>query len=188
MEIDVRDKKRFLNWLVKYISFNQREAIWIINYLANHEAILTNVKFVEGAAYSPRGLSFHSSDLQGEAVFLTIQQQTFTDADQIFHEIRMNWKKELYVECLFPNSWQNSLYLAVLEDNPYYKWNENLDQESTVEVEDYFAEMELKAQIDLLYQQIDVALEKGDKEAFLELSSEVSRCLLEQKQGRRNKV
>ena len=46
MLIDVREKKNFLTWMVNHVSFSRREVFWILNYLANHEAILSNVHFV----------------------------------------------------------------------------------------------------------------------------------------------
>ena len=39
MFIDVKEKKNFLNWFVTHASFSRREVCWILNYLANHEAI-----------------------------------------------------------------------------------------------------------------------------------------------------
>ena len=36
----------------------------------------------------------------------------------------MNWRKALYLECVFPEAWQTSQYLSVLEDNPFAPWNE----------------------------------------------------------------
>lgn len=56
MLIDVREKKNFLTWMVNHVSFSRREVFWILNYLANHEAILSNVHFVEGANFADRGL------------------------------------------------------------------------------------------------------------------------------------
>ena len=55
MNVNVQEKKKFLNWLVSTVSFSRREVSWVLNYLANHEAILTNVHFVEGAAAAKRG-------------------------------------------------------------------------------------------------------------------------------------
>jgi len=97
----------------------------------------------------------------------------------------MNWKQPLYLECLFPDSWSQSFYLAVLEDNPYERWNDHLDQEMTQHVTQYLEKEETKTKIDTLYRQIDLALENGDRDAFLELSDEVNRHLLQQKEESR---
>lgn len=183
MNINVQEKKKFLNWLVSTVSFSRREVSWVLNYLANHEAILNNVHFVEGAALTDRGLSVRSTEIGGEPFVLTIAEQTFFDIDQIFHEIRMNWKKPLYLECLFPDAWSHAFYLAVLEDNPNDRWNDHLDQEMAENVQRFFSEEETQTKIDTLYRQIDMALEDGDRDAFLALSDEVNRYLLQQKEG-----
>lgn len=182
MSIDVKDKKFFLNWLVNHISFKQREILWILNYLANHEAILTNVHFVEQADKTQRGLQIRDSSFAGNSLVLFLKGKTFSDSEQIFHEIRLNWKDALYFECLFDNAWQNNLYLSVLEDNPYAPWNEHVDPEVKEEIDAYFKQLEVKGQVELLYHQIDQALEDGDHEAFLELSAELNRLKIKEAQ------
>lgn len=185
MSINVQEKKQFLNWLVSNVSFHRREVSWILNYLANHEAILANVHFVENAAKTNRGLVIRSADGSDTPVLLTIEKQIFQDTDQIFHEIRMNWKKPLYLECIFPSSWENPAYLAVLEDNPFDRWNDHVDDSMKKKVEQYFVTEEERSKINSLYHQIDLALENGDRDAFLKLSDEVNRRLLQKENPQR---
>ena len=61
MFVDVREKKVFLNWFVTNANFSRREVSWILNYLANHEAILANVHFVEHAEVAERGLQIRET-------------------------------------------------------------------------------------------------------------------------------
>ncbi len=64
MNINVQEKKKFLNWLVSTVSFSRREVSWVLNYLANHEAILTNVHFCRrGQPPAKRGLSVRSTEI-----------------------------------------------------------------------------------------------------------------------------
>lgn len=176
--IDVADKRDFLVWLINNVSFQRREVIWILNYLINHEAILKNIHIVEQADKTPRGLIFRDASQPEDSMILTISGQPFTSSDQIFHEIRLHWQQPLYLECIFPNSWQNPQYLSVLEDNPAVPWNEVVSPEIIQEVELYMAKEAQTAQLQHLYQQIDEALEKGEQEAFLELSEEINRLNL----------
>ena len=182
MLIDVKEKKNFLTWMVNHVSFSRREVFWILNYLANHEAILSNVHFVEGANQANRGLQISDLSFDGEPMKLFLEGKEFTDTDQIFHEIRLNWKRPLYVECLFENAWQTKEYLMVLEDNPFASWNDSISEEDLELVEQYLKEKEQAAHLKMLYLQIDQALEKGDKDAFLELSDEVNREILSKNQ------
>lgn len=175
MFVNVSDKKEFLVWLVNNISFSQREVLWILNYLINHEAILNNVHFVEKADKATRGLKVTSNEIDGEPIKLFLSGKEFTDTDQIFHEIRMNWKDALYLECIFDASWQNSQYLSILEDNPYARWNEQISEEIVENINAFFVEEEKQAKMDLLYEQIDLALEDNNYEAFLELTDELNR-------------
>lgn len=178
MLIDVREKKNFLTWMVNHVSFSQREVFWILNYLANHEAILSNVHFVEGANQANRGLQISDLSFDGEPMKLFLEGKEFTDTDQIFHEIRLNWKRPLYVECLFENAWQTREYLMILEDNPFASWDDSISEEDAELIEHYFKEKEQEARLKMLYAQIDQALEKKDKDAFLALSDEVNRLIL----------
>ena len=178
MLIDVREKKNFLTWIVNHVSFSRREVFWILNYLANHEAILSNVHFVEGANQANRGLQISDLSFDGEPMKLFLEGKEFTDTDQIFHEIRLNWKRPLYVECLFENAWQTREYLMILEDNPFASWDDSISEEDEELIEYYFKEKEQEARLKMLYAQIDQALEKKDKDAFLALSDEVNRLIL----------
>ena len=178
MLIDVRQKKNFLTWIVNHVSFSRREVFWILNYLANHEAILSNVHFVEGANQANRGLQISDLSFDGEPMKLFLEGKEFTDTDQIFHEIRLNWKRPLYVECLFENAWQTREYLMILEDNPFASWDDSISEEDAELIEYYFKEKEQEARLKMLYAQIDQALEKKDKDAFLALSDEVNRLIL----------
>ena len=178
MLIDVREKKNFLTWIVNHVSFSRREVFWILNYLANHEAILSNVHFVEGANQANRGLQISDLSFDGEPMKLFLEGKEFTDTDQIFHEIRLNWKSPLYVECLFENAWQTREYLMILEDNPFASWDDSISEEDAELIEYYFKEKEQEARLKMLYAQIDQALEKKDKDAFLALSDEVNRLIL----------
>ncbi|MGL4696277.1 ReoY family proteolytic degradation factor [Enterococcus larvae] len=175
MDINVADKKNFLVWLVNNISFSKREIIWILNYLINHEVILNNVTFVEQAEKTERGIQIASSEMEEEPIVLFIKGKMFTDTDQIFHEIRMNWKDTLYLECFFSEAFQNAEYLSILEDNPFAPWKNNVSEETVQEIEAYFEREEQLARMNLLRNQIDRSLEDGDYESFLELSDELNR-------------
>lgn len=181
MEIPTLDKRRFLNWLVSHEFFAKREIPWILNYLANHEPILKHVHFVEKARRTPRGITICSRHFYGEPIALFIEGEMFKDSDQIFHEIRLNWQDPLYLEIQFDNAWNNELYLGVLEDNPYYRWNDNMDDKTLARIKHYFREENIQAEIAALYQQIDLALESDDQATFMELSQKVNH-LIAQKQ------
>ncbi|MBV7390011.1 MULTISPECIES: YpiB family protein [Enterococcus] len=177
--VDVADKREFLVWLINNVPFQRREVVWILNYLINHEAILKNVHVVEQAEKTERGIVFRdASQEKMEPMMLTVSGQNFASSDQIFHEIRLHWQQPLYIECIFPNPWQNALYLSVLEDNPAISWNDSVSAETINEVESYMEKEAQQATLKHLYQQIDQALEDGDQDTFVELSNEINRLKL----------
>ncbi|MGH2208026.1 YpiB family protein, partial [Enterococcus faecalis] len=97
-----------------------------------------------------RGIRVVADGLGKEPSLLFIQAQEFTDPEQIFHEIRMNWRKPLYLECVFPEAWQRSQYLSVLEDNRFAPWNEELDHEVGRAIDQYFNQEEQTQRMALL--------------------------------------
>ncbi|GGI66800.1 UPF0302 protein [Enterococcus alcedinis] len=179
MAIDIADKKRFLTWLITHEFFVRREVSWILNYLLTHDAILNKVHFVEQAQHTPRGICVRSSSVSDQSITLYLDDRTYQDSDQIFHEIRFNWKNPLYLECIFPESWDNPLYVAVLEDNRFHKWNDHLDEVMVDRVDAYFKQNALENKIQQLYQEIDQALEQGNQEQFLLLTNQVNELLLQ---------
>ncbi len=79
-------------------------------------------------------------------------------------------------------------YLSILEDNPFSSWDASVSEEVTELIEQYFQEKEEAAKLNMLYAQIDQALEDGDRDAFLKLSDEVNRKILLQTQKKSNRV
>ncbi|MHC5267561.1 YpiB family protein [Enterococcus sp. LJL98] len=183
MTIDIKDKKRFLTWLITHEFFVRREVSWILNYLVTHDAILKQVHFVESAKRTPRGICVKSSTVSDQSITLFLNDRTYQDSDQIFHEIRFNWQEPLYLECIFPESWDNSFYLAVLEDNPYHKWNDSLDEEMVERVDAFVRQAEIDNQIQELYQKIDTALENDDQLLFRQLTEKVKDLMIQKEEA-----
>lgn len=173
MAITLAQKKNFLAWFVTSQTFNRREVSWLVNYLISHEAILNNVHIVEKAQDTPRGLVIQTMDFSDIPILLFKDQVEFVDVDQIFHEIRFHWQDDLYLECRFKDAWQESIYLGVLEDNPYASWNETLDPQFDHQVDDYFDELARESQKKELLLRINQALEENDEATFAQLSSEL---------------
>lgn len=173
MAITLAQKKRFLSWFVTSQSFSRREVAWLVNYLISHEAILANVHFVEKAEVTPRGLVIQTADFSDTSILLYKEKIEFVDVDQIFHEIRFHWQEPLFLECRFNETWQEALYLGVLEDNPYASWNKTLDPYFDRQVEEYFDELARENQKKELLLRINQALEENDQVTFIQLSSEL---------------
>lgn len=180
--IDVSTKREFIQWLVKTIKFPKREVYWLLNYLVTHDTVLENIHFVEQVEKTSRGLRF-SSEEGKETMVLFLNQQAFTNPEQIFHEVRMNWREELYIECDFPDNWYYPQYVSVLEDNPYASWNSQADVTLQQQVEEFLAQEKLGYEIQSLYKAIDQALEDQDTTAFYTLTEQLKIKEMEMKEG-----
>lgn len=172
MGTPTKDKRICLQWCLQHLKFPRRETYWLLNYLMNHATILSNVHFVEAAEKAPRGLIIHTKATSAPMI-LVIDGQEFTDVDQIFHEIRLHWKQPLYVEIKFADSWQEPLYVGVLEDNPAASWNGAIEADVLESVDEGLAALAHDARKTELLDLIDDALECGDEALFKKLSQEL---------------
>ncbi|MGY0691766.1 ReoY family proteolytic degradation factor [Virgibacillus sp. FSP13] len=161
--VSVQDKKSFIQWFLNNYQLKKRESVWILNYLVNHDDLLANVHFIREARFCPRAIimSSHCSD---DVPFRFYKSQLVTtDAEKSFHDIRLNQKEALYIQLNFKNAKQNSLYVAVLEDNPFVP-------------EDYFI---TKKDQDLAQQLLDKTIFDYQKKI---IQAEIDRALDEKNQ------
>lgn len=177
MQVDVQTKKNFLNWLVATVQFPRREIYWMINYLVSHDSVLENLHIIEHADKTPRGLRLSANKAHKEALTLFIENHEFINSEQIFHEIRMNWKKELFIEFDFEGKWHSEKYLRVLEDNPYNSWNDTIHPEIVASIENFLYQKEKELEIEVLYQKIDYALETKNRADFEVLTEKLAEKL-----------
>lgn len=178
MAIELQQKKFFLKWAMHHLLFPQREIYWILNYLVNHPLILREMHLVEHAEKTPRGMKIiidHNLSLEEPTLQLFLNGHCFTSTDQIFHEIRLNKKKTLYFELVFQNAWQTPEYLEVLEDNPYYRWNDQVSDETRHQIDQYFEKIFAKQRLDELQNEINEALEAEDWDRLNQLSAELKK-------------
>lgn len=169
--INLETKKQFLQWVIENVPFREREAYWLIDYLITHENILEKVRIVEHAETTPRGIRFADNTFDLEAFEMYKYTIDFDNAEQIFHEIRMNWQYDLFVEFLFKDQWKNELYLAVLEDNPHYSWNVYDLDYSSDDMDEFLNSLEKEFYEKQIRLKLDAALEKEDIKMFEKLSS-----------------
>lgn len=178
------DKKHFLKWFTQNYELKRRESLWILDYLYSHDIILEKTHFVQNVDQTPRGIYMTVKGNQKPSFRFYKNGHVFKDAMQAFHEIRLNWSSSLYIEIDFEDAWEHPVYLAILEDNPYYPWNENIPSEITDTIDtalDYETLMIARGQ---LLSEIDRVLKEGHEHSFNELSNEL--IAIEQKIAQTN--
>lgn len=173
--ISVNDKKSFIEWFLNNYQLKKRESVWILNYLINHSTILENVHFVRNAKFCPRSIII-TSHCSNEVPFRFYKNHLVTtDAEKSFHDIRLNQDEDLYIQLNFKNAKQNALYVSVLEDNPYIPdeyFITKKDQDLAKQLLDKLLFDYKKKQ---LQREIDLSLDKGDKEGFYKLVEQLHR-------------
>ncbi len=172
-EITNTDKKHFLKWFTQKYELKRRESLWILDYLYNHDIMLEKTHFVEQVDQTPRGIYMTVKGNQKPSFRFYKNGHTFKDAMQAFHEIRLNWSSSLYIEIDFEEAWEQPEYLAVLEDNPYAPWNENIPSEVVEMVDDALNIETLLLARKQILEEIDSTLIEGQKETFNALTSEL---------------
>lgn len=174
IQITLEAKKAFISWFLDCYQLKRRESMWILNYLLNHDIVLNKVHFIEHVNKTPRGIMMSTVGVESEPFLFYKDGKVFTDPEQAFHEVRLNWRDDMYLELSFREPWKTEQYLAVLEDNPYYKWNDQISSEVIYEVDYAIRKLDLTNQKNQLLIDIDQALEFGDKLKFINLSSKLN--------------
>lgn len=172
-QVSLETKKKFLGWFLDRYQLKRRESMWILNYLLNHDIVLNKVHFVEGADKTNRGIVMSTIGTSEEAFLFYKNGSEFDNPEQAFHEVRLNWHSELFIELVFQDAWKSEEYLSVLEDNPFYTWNEAVPEETRQKAEQGMDDFYIETQKQRILSLIDDALEQDNREAFLSLSKEL---------------
>lgn len=173
--VSVNEKKDFIRWFLNNYQLKRRECVWILNYLMSHDKLMEKVHFVEQAQYCPRGIvmSTHCVD---EVPFRFYKANVMTtDAEKSFHDIRLNREEDIYIQLNFHASFQAPQYAAVLEENPYMPKTLQISEKDRQIAEQFLTKSIEKFQREKLLKQIDEALDKRDREAFVRLTEQLKK-------------
>ncbi len=166
-------KKDFLRWFTKNHRLTTRESLWILDFLHGHNIMLEKTHFVENVDQAPRGIYMSAEGrINGHFRFYK-NGHMYEDPIKAFHEVRLNWSSDLYIEVDFADAWQSPEYLAVLEDNPYAPWNEQVSEELIEEMDLALEYTSLEIGRQSLLDEIDARLKSGDREDFERLTKDL---------------
>lgn len=174
MTVNVLEKKRFINWFLNNYQLKRRESVWILNYLMNHERVLEHVHFVDEARLCPKGVVI-STKCVDDPPFRFYKEQVMTsDPEKSFHDIRLNDKETIYIQLNFANSHRCHRYAAVLEENPYLPKDYYITEKDKRVAEQFLTNLIYDFQIKKIHEEIDKALDVGDKDKFHELIEQLN--------------
>jgi len=172
--VQLKDKKKFIKWFLENYQLKRRESLWIMNYLLNHDIVLNKTKFIEKAHATPRGILMSTVGMNESDFQFYKDGIGFKDPEKAFHEVRLNWHSDLYLELIFPESFLSKRYLEVVEDNPYAPWNDTVPEELDNHVENELDRMQLEERKEELLKEIDAALVSNEKNNFYDLTDELN--------------
>ncbi|GAB4073584.1 ReoY family proteolytic degradation factor [Barrientosiimonas marina] len=164
--VSVQDKKSFIEWFLSHYQLKKRESVWILNYILNHQTLLSNVHFVREAKFCPRGFIISSTSSTETAFRFHKKQLVTTDPEKAFHDIRMNQNTPLYIQLSFQNENQNALYAAVLIDNPFLPDDYFITAEDQERAQKILEKTIYDYQLKTIQENINKALDKRHKQNF----------------------
>ncbi|MBM7699045.1 ReoY family proteolytic degradation factor [Kurthia huakuii] len=169
--ISNKDKKTFVRWFLKRFDLKRRECVWILNYIIGDDDLLNHVHFVEDAHYCPRAIVISTTESNGIPFRFYKGNIMTADAEKSFHDLRMNNEEAMYIQLNFPKQPPTEQYLAVLEENPFMPSYMQISSEDKQVAQKMLSKSVYEFQHSKLLQQIDAALDNGDKEQFFELTA-----------------
>ncbi|WP_163526224.1 ReoY family proteolytic degradation factor [Halobacillus ihumii] len=171
--ISVNEKKDFVRWFLNNYQLKKRESVWILNYLINHESLLSYVHFVQEVKLCPRGMEISAQGVQDPPFRFYKGQVMTNDAEKSFHDLRMNQEEPVYIQMNFEDAHKCSMYALVLEDNPYLPKDYYVNDRDKAEADKFLHSSLMTFRKRELEKQIDLALMKGDQTQFIALSNEL---------------
>jgi uncharacterized protein YpiB (UPF0302 family) len=172
--VSLKEKKEFIQWFLKRYQMKRRESVWMLNYYLSHDEHLENLHFVEESHYCPRALVMSVTESTGIPFRFYSGSDMTASAEKAFTDIKSNSNTKMYIQLNFPNSISVE-YLSVLEENPHTPKivlaNRNIED---IEIAEQLIEHVMKMSYqNNLSKMIDEALDNGDKELFMKLTSQM---------------
>lgn len=169
--VSVSEKRTFLKWLLQRHLLKSRESVWLLNYILGDERLLGLMRFVDNIDKCERSMTI-SEKWTAETAFEYVKQSVKTnDPEKAFHDIRLNQEEPIFVQVNLSSARYSPEYLSVMEDNPNIK--ENIHERFGKAAETIASTAELAYIKEKLYEQINEALDMGDKARFYDLSNQL---------------
>lgn len=151
----IKIRRDFLNYVLHQYDFNDRVAVWVVNFIKSHPTLIQSVRFIETSGIK-KSLRISSKQTGRPSLILNKDELVITDGETIFHELRFNLDEPFLLTFNFE-----------LEDHKY---------DQLIHLEHRRLDVATR---DELLQKIDEALDSQDARRFDELTHELK--LLEEK-------
>lgn len=176
MTVTVNEKKEFLKHFLGKYTMKKRESVWILNFILSHDRYLERVHFVRQLNTTMiKGYAIVMSThcIDGISIKGWVDGLETSDAEKIFHSIRLNSDEDWYIQLNFSNSNTDKNFLFVVEEIE----DESELNKYTSEAEKFLNHCLSSFSKKKLLSLIDKALEQNNREEFIKLSDEYRRIL-----------
>ncbi|WP_018133262.1 ReoY family proteolytic degradation factor [Effusibacillus pohliae] len=170
--INGAEKKYFIKWFLEKYELQNREAEWLLQYIASNDHILERVHFIDNFKNLPKTILISTKCVQMTPFKFYKNRRVTSDVEKAFLDIHNNPHEDIYIGLFFKDRSVSPEYAAVLETNPQEEAKET-DALVSLQAELILDQAVKIYRLSKLYEQIDRALDARDKEQFLKLTNEL---------------
>jgi uncharacterized protein YpiB (UPF0302 family) len=170
--IHVTEKKQFIKWFLENYELQNREAEWLLQYLCSNDKLLERVHFIDNFKNLPKTILMSTKCVQMTPFKFYKNKRVTSDVEKAFLDIHNHPDEDVYIGLFFRERKTCPEYAAVLESNPAEQGAESVDALVGLQAELILDEAVRRYRKEQLIFLIDEALDRGDRERFMQLSEE----------------
>jgi len=171
--ITVAEKKVFIKWFLEKYELQNREAEWLLQYIASSEQLLERVHFIDNFRNLPKTILVSTKCVQMTPFKFYKNKRVTSDVEKAFLDIHHNPSEDIFIGLFFKERTTSPEYAAVLERNPMDDTAETIDALVSLQAE-MVLDLAIKTyKVNELRRGIDEALAAGDRETFMNLTAQL---------------
>lgn len=171
--ITIAEKKVFIKWFLDKYQLQNREAEWLLQYIAASDQLLERVHFIDNFRNLPKTILISTKCVQMTPFKFYKNKRVTSDVEKAFLDIHHNPTEDIYIGLFFKERTTSPEYAAVLERNPMDDTKESIDALVSLQAEMVLDHAIRTFHLNAIYEEIDKALDRGDQKAFMELSAKL---------------
>lgn len=169
--VTIAEKKHFLRWFLSNYQLQSREAEMLMRYMMTRENVLRRVHFVENFRQLPRVVVVSTTCVPVAPFrYYRRNKPVSTDVEQAFLDLYQHPDEDIYVGLFFKDRSTSPAYASVLEETVTAELEPAVREMISLQAE-WIIDQSLRTyQRSRLMEEVDEALDLGDRTAFYEAS------------------
>lgn len=149
------------------------EATWLLTYLCSDDEILKRIHFVEEANLSLRTLIISTTCVKMKPFVFYNRKKILYNVEESFMEIYENLDDDIYIVLYFKDRQTSPEYASIIERCSKPKISNSI----SIQAEMVIDQAMIRYKLFELYNRIDEAIDKHDKDTFYLLTQELQSLL-----------